>query len=518
MLNPRPWRVSGAIVVLAAAVLVGVEVPTTGFTDVETLARIYDSILDAQFDRASRELGQACPPAPQPACDLIGAVAIWWQIQLDPYSRALDATFVARVSDGIKTAESWTSREADRAEAWFYLGAAYAYRAQWRILRNDKLAAARDGKRAKDALDHALSLDKGLQDAYFGVGLYHYYAGIAPTVLRVLRWLLLLPGGDRAQGLAEMERARTRGSLIRWEADYQLHQVYLWYEHDNALALRLLEGLRARYPHNPLFLQRIAETQDAYLGDHAASLATYEALLDAARHDRVAAPRVAETVARIGIAEQLDDLLETDRAIEGLRTIVSEKPSAPAGALARAQLALGMAADRMGDRSGAVAAYRAAVAAVRDSDPQDVGPVALQRLREEPDAQAAKAYRLSLEGWRMVERGALTEADSLLGQALSINPNDPVTHFRRGKLYRARGQADLAIREFERAAQPRNLTPPTILAAAYLENGLLLVEVHQDSRAAEMFRRAIAVPGVSATTKAAASQSLRRLEGNPPSR
>ena len=195
-----------------------------------------------------------------------------------------------------------------------------------------------------------------------------------------------------------------------------------------------------------------------------------------------------------------------------------EKPSAPAGALARAQLALGMASDRIGDREGAEAAYRAALAAVPDGDPQNVGPVAMQRLREKPDPQAARAYRLSLEGWRLIERGALTDAEARLGQALSINPNDPVTHYRRGTLYRERGQSDLALMEFERAAQPHDVTPPTILAAAYLEAGLLLLETHQDGRAAEMLRLAIAVPGCSPTTMAAASQALRRLEGEPPSR
>ena len=49
--------------------------------------------------------------------------------------------------------------------------------------------------------------------------------------------------------------------LLRGEADYQLHLIYLWYEQKPARALELLEGLDARYPTNPLFLQRIAEVQ-----------------------------------------------------------------------------------------------------------------------------------------------------------------------------------------------------------------------------------------------------------------
>ena len=74
-----------------------------------------------------------------------------------------------------------------------------------------KLAAARDGKRIKEALERALALDPQLEDARFGIGLYKYYADMAPAAARFLRFFLLLPGGDRKEGLNEMLRARKRG-------------------------------------------------------------------------------------------------------------------------------------------------------------------------------------------------------------------------------------------------------------------------------------------------------------------
>ena len=46
------------------------------------------------------------------------------------------------------------------------------------------LGAARDGKRIKDSLERALALDPRLQEAYFGIGLYHYYADVAPTAAK----------------------------------------------------------------------------------------------------------------------------------------------------------------------------------------------------------------------------------------------------------------------------------------------------------------------------------------------
>ena len=50
----------------------------------------------------------------------------------------------------------------------------------------------------------------GLEDAYFGIGLYQYYADVAPTAAKVLRFFLMLPGGDKTEGLAQMLRARER--------------------------------------------------------------------------------------------------------------------------------------------------------------------------------------------------------------------------------------------------------------------------------------------------------------------
>ena len=48
------------------------------------LAAIYDTILQARFDRAGQQLAQGCPPAPSEACKSLSVVALWWQIVLDP--------------------------------------------------------------------------------------------------------------------------------------------------------------------------------------------------------------------------------------------------------------------------------------------------------------------------------------------------------------------------------------------------------------------------------------------------
>jgi len=169
-------------------------------TGVDALARVYDLLLNADFGTAETELAGACPPAPREACDVMAATITWWRIQLDPEDRSLDATFSQQAERAIASTEAWASHEPASAEAQFYAGAAYAARVQWRVLRDEKLSAARDGKRIKQALDRAIALDPDLDDAYFGLGLYEYYADVAPAAAKVLRFLLLLPGGNGPKG------------------------------------------------------------------------------------------------------------------------------------------------------------------------------------------------------------------------------------------------------------------------------------------------------------------------------
>ena len=321
----------------AALVFIGAIPAHASLTGAERLAGAYDSILDARFDQVEDRLKQACPPAPEGACQALRVVSLGWQIQINPESRALDQRFTDLAASTISANEAWTLREPQRAEAWFYLAGSYAPRVQWRVLRGERLGAVRDGKRIKDALERALQLDPSLNDAYFGIGLYHYYAAVAPAAAKLLRWLLFLPGGDRVQGLQEMIQARDKGELLRGEADYQLHFVYLWYERKPDEALTLLERLEGRYPHNPLFLQLIADARAVYLHDHARSASAWEALVARAVGGSVHSPRITEVRARMGLARELSAMNRTADAIDQLRRVIEMDPTEPIGARERAQ-------------------------------------------------------------------------------------------------------------------------------------------------------------------------------------
>jgi hypothetical protein len=440
------------------------------------IARVYNAIFDARFERVPALLTQTCPPAPAPVCTLLDVVSLWWQIQIDPENRSHDRAFELQADAAVAAMEAWTRREPDRAEAWFYLGGAYGARAQWRVLRGETLSAARDGKRIKESLERSLALDPGLQDAYFGIGLYHYYADVAPTAAKVLRFFLALPGGDKVLGMQEMLRARRGGQLLRDEADYQLHLIDLWYEKQPQHAIALLHGLRDRHPRNPHFPEEIARVEETYLHDHAASLQTWRALLAAADAGRVAMPEMTKTAAHLALASDLDARYETDIAVGWLEQIVATQPSAPAGAVPRAAALL--------------RPMRARLNAANDT---------------------ARAYRLSLEGWRAYQLGALADAALLLNQSIALRPKDTVARYRLARVLDAQHEDDAAVEMYESVLLAFTTTPPAFYADASLDAARLYEQRGDTARAAELYRRARSIFGADPTTTDEAARALARL-------
>jgi tetratricopeptide (TPR) repeat protein len=169
-----------------------------------------------------------------------------------------------------------------------------------------------------------------------------------------------------------MQRARDGGALLRGEADYQLHWLYLWYEHQPARALELLRGLDARYASNPIFLARIAEVERDSLGDHAGSANSWQTLLDRANAKQVAAPEMTAVRARIGLAQEFLAMSDARRAIDLVRSTADAHPTAPYGAEALAHFLLGRAYEAIGERDHAATAWQTAIATTPSDDPDNI--------------------------------------------------------------------------------------------------------------------------------------------------
>ena len=312
--------------------------------------------------------------------------------------------------------------------------------------------------------------------------------------------------------MKEMLKARDAGTLVRSEVDYQLHVLYLWYEKRPDRAIELLRDLQKRHPANPHFPQLIAETQDHYQHDETASLRTWRALYDLARGTTLNQAPLALTVSRLGLAQQLDRLAETDVAIEHLRAVIASKPTAPYGAVAQAGLQLGQALDHMGQRSEAVAAYRAALLAVPPGDPLKLTLRLKSGLDRVPDARITEAHRLSVEGLRALERGDLPGANRALTRATSLDPDNIVARYRQARVRLAEKRESDALTLLDAIARTRITTAPSTLAAACLDAARLHETRGARARAIELYRQTQQIFGADAQTVADAKRALARLE------
>jgi tetratricopeptide (TPR) repeat protein len=235
----------------------------------EIAVRGMNKLMDGDFDAAMEIFRQIQKSDPEsPLGYLLEADANWWKIYLieanliDPdvfealseAATPYDDDFRRLDELAIRKAEARILAHQDEARSYFYEGLGYALRARLEALRDHALGAAHAGKKLRNLSLAALKLDPNLNDAYFGVGLYNYFEDTLPTYVKMLRFLILLPGGDRLVGLRQIQQAMEKGQLVTAEARFQLAKNYCRStDRQYARSLELLRQMQQQYPHNPLW-------------------------------------------------------------------------------------------------------------------------------------------------------------------------------------------------------------------------------------------------------------------------
>jgi tetratricopeptide (TPR) repeat protein len=199
---------------------------------------------------------------------LLEADAVWWKIYLttgnlvDPdvfevvssNSTPYDSHFKDLIRAAIFKAKEEIRAGHDAAQNYLYEGMAYALRARLAGLRGIALPTARAGKKMRSLLLKALWLNPNLADAYLGIGTYNYFVATLPGIIRLLRWLIGLPGGNRELGLQQLKDAANHGVLTRGEAEFYLAKDYSRAsERHYGKSLEIFQRLCVQYPQNGLW-------------------------------------------------------------------------------------------------------------------------------------------------------------------------------------------------------------------------------------------------------------------------
>jgi len=226
------------------------------------IERIYSFDLDAAIGDAQR-MQHEYPD--RPLGYLLEAEALWWRIwctsaefkygMMDARHRpklAADKRYFDLVASASSFAQA-SLQQHETAEMQFYAGLADAFAARLYGLRGENRATARAGVHARAHFLRAVQLDPQLVDADFGLGLYNYYADTLSSIAKFLGFFMGIPGGNKQEGILQLEDDIAHGVLTPDEARFYLALDLHRYDQRYEEALAVIGPLVEKYPSNPLF-------------------------------------------------------------------------------------------------------------------------------------------------------------------------------------------------------------------------------------------------------------------------
>ncbi|WP_428074934.1 tetratricopeptide repeat protein [Candidatus Avelusimicrobium luingense] len=158
------------------------------------------------------------------------------------------------LDDSIAGIKRWIKTHPDDPNAYMGIGALYGLRALFSMRNRNWVVAYFSGRRAINNLEKSLALDPSYYDAFFGLGIYQYFAGTLPTVIKVLAKIVAIKG-DPDEGVRQLNMARQKAMFTSDSAKLILIEVQntrgsKFYNPQKSL--EFIRELRAKYPTNPL--------------------------------------------------------------------------------------------------------------------------------------------------------------------------------------------------------------------------------------------------------------------------
>ena len=189
-----------------------------------------------------------------PIVPLIRAFVLF---RISEYGHTVSDTEIARSLELV-----WEKMKRFRTHSVYLLMLHTAYegvRALWLYNRGKSYSAGRAAKRMYRYMNELPREIRTCPLFRYFHGTYQYFADTIPGYLKVLRYLLGIPGGDRVKGLAHLEYAGRHPSPLQIEAIRTLTYIELFFERDYESAIAWGSFLVMKTPLNPthrLFLFR----------------------------------------------------------------------------------------------------------------------------------------------------------------------------------------------------------------------------------------------------------------------
>lgn len=216
-----------------------------------------NGVYSLDFDTAQKNIEWVFAHYPDHPFAHFGNAMIAWSRYEYEYELSDDRqrkVFEQILDDSIDGIKRWMKQNPDDTNAYMGIGALYGLRAMFSMRNRSWVTAYFSGRKAIKNLEKSLELDPTYYDAYFGLGIYQYYAGTLPSVIKILAKIVAIKG-DPDEGVKQLNLSREKAhftgdssKLILIEIQNTRGSKY----YDPQKSLEYIRQLRAKYPKNPL--------------------------------------------------------------------------------------------------------------------------------------------------------------------------------------------------------------------------------------------------------------------------
>ena len=283
------------------------------------------------------------------------------------------------VAVAMAKADARLQKNPNDVHALYALGISNATLASFEsTIKRSYLTAHGKAKAARDLHQRVLKLDPMFDDARISIGTYDYVIGVIPSFFRFLLAPFGIHGAGKEAGIQQLETAATKGKMNSTDARMVLTVIYNR-EKKYEQALRLIDELYGKYPHNFLFEMAKATIYEKMKQPDQA-VRVYEEVLGKVQrrqdgYERLRAARVYYSLGTTNV-----NRYEFEKAAEDFESVVSSQDSPP-NEKAGAYLWLGKIFDSKKERTKAVQQYDALLKLDCDS-----------ALKEEAQRYKRRAY------------------------------------------------------------------------------------------------------------------------------
>ena len=154
--------------------------------------------------------------------------AISYSFIMDKYrSTKFDSAFFQSSNNAIKIGEELLSSDKKNPKIHLYLGGAYGIRGVRKTMLGDLWGGISDGLKAHKLLHKTVELNPDMYDAYYGLGMYHYWKSKrAYMVIRIFGWLFRIKD-EKEKGIQELFLAMEKGYYAKFPTIQALLRIYI---------------------------------------------------------------------------------------------------------------------------------------------------------------------------------------------------------------------------------------------------------------------------------------------------